>query len=171
MKIRYLALPLTIPSRSPRRATRCTPELPVIVLIALRLNAMIQRSVSIHVIAVRKALFLTKHRLADEVSTQTRESELSEKLWGQFRKSIFQTYPLNNESGDNLAGQRNPRQKQLVISFAGLHQMRMRKLKANLASRVMDMCFRKQESHDWEELLKEYSTSPKLSLFHRTICG
>lgn len=49
------------------------------------------------------------------------------------------------------------RRRDLVISFAGLQRMRLRKLQIGLANRVVGTHFRGEEPSDWENLLKEYS--------------
>lgn len=94
---------------------------------------------------------------SSEAPAQARETEFSQQLWELLGPGIFQTYPEKNKLDDNSAGQGKLHQKKLVINIAALHRMRVRKLQANLANRVINMCFRKEEPSDWEDLLKEYT--------------
>jgi hypothetical protein len=88
----------------------------------------------------------------------SREEALSQKLIGHFfkvrKKEIFMT--ITPTIATTNAAESTVK-KELVISFAGLQRMRLRKLQANLANRVMTMRFKGEEPRDWEELLKEYS--------------
>jgi hypothetical protein len=83
---------------------------------------------------------------------------LGQKLIGHFfkvrKKEIFMT--ITPTIATTNAAESTVK-KELVISFAGLQRMRLRKLQANLANRVMTMRFKGEEPRDWEELLKEYS--------------
>ena len=88
--------------------------------------------------------------IVDDVPTQ-REEDLSRKLLQHFDEDIFLT------GGDAAGDLASPPGKLLIISFAGLQRMRLRKLQSNLANRAMDMHFKTQEPQDWEALLKEYS--------------
>lgn len=49
------------------------------------------------------------------------------------------------------------KRRTLVVSFAGLQRMRLRKLQIELVNRVIGMHFKGEEPSDWEMLLKEYS--------------
>ena len=46
----------------------------------------------------------------------------------------------------------------LVVSFAELQRMRLRKLQIKLVKQAVDMHHTGQETEDWEETLQQYST-------------
>lgn len=60
------------------------------------------------------------------------------------------TYPPYDKDAEAPA-------RHLVVNFAGLQRMRMRKLQIELVNRVVSMHFKEEEPSDWESLLKEYS--------------
>lgn len=87
-------------------------------------------------------------------------SNSSRRLLKHFEKDIFSTnpaYPEEEKESDAQQDVESPDARQLVISFAGLHRMRLRKLQIELANRVVWMHFQREEPSDWENLLKEYS--------------
>lgn len=76
----------------------------------------------------------------------SRDSILQRMLLATFKERLFETkQPKDGRIGKGLA-----------INFAGLHQMRLRKLQAELSQGVMQMHFNNIIPPDWETHMKEY---------------
>lgn len=91
-----------------------------------------------------------------EPRSEDTQERLSDSAWllEYFEEDLFKAYPSSRQDVENP-------KSHLVISFAALHRMRLRKLQIQLVNRVMTMHFKREEPSDWEDLLKEYITAQR----------
>jgi hypothetical protein len=82
------------------------------------------------------------------------DAVLEKWLVDHHRTDLFHIHSKQKETG---TAPRKDVGVHLRLNLAGVSRMRMRKLQAKLAERILQMHYHEDEPKDWEDLLDQYS--------------